>query len=130
MKINHLGIAVRNIDISAKRYRDSLGWKKDSDKVTDPIQKVHVLFMRDDMGNRYELLESAGNDSPINTILQKRNSLYHFCYEVNDINIKIKELTEKGFLLISGPAEAVAFNGKLIAFLINWDNLIIELVEN
>ena len=85
--------------------------------------------MVDDHENIYELLEPASNDSPINKLLEKRTSIYHFCYEVRDIKLKIKELTKKGFILISGPVEAVAFDGNLIAFLINWDNLIIELLE-
>jgi len=129
MKINHLGIAVKSIAISTQKYESGLGWKKSTGIIHDPIQKVKILFMEDDHGNRYELLEPVSDDSPINRILEKRTSLYHFCYEVQDIKLKIKELTKKGFTLISGPVEAVAFDGNLIAFLINWDNLIVELLE-
>lgn len=129
MKINHLGIAVSNINLSVKLYKESLGWEKETDIIDDPIQKVKILFMKDDCGNRYELLEPIGNDSPINKFIDRRISLYHFCYEVKDIESKIEELTQKKFILISGPTEAVAFDNRLIAFLINQDNLIIELVE-
>lgn len=129
MKINHLGIAVKNIDASAIMYKKSLGWEKLTDLIYDPIQKVKILFMIDDHNNKYELLEPSGEDSPVSKLLERRISLYHFCYEVKDIHAKIEELKLNGFFLITGPVEAVAFNNSQIAFLINRDNLIIELVE-
>lgn len=129
MKINHLGIAVKDIEASVSLYEKSLGWKKVTELIHDPIQKVNILFMIDDHGNKYELLEPVSDDSPIKKLIERRISLYHFCYEVQDIKGKIKELTENGFFLISGPVEAIAFDNNLIAFLINRDNLIIELVE-
>jgi len=129
MKINHLGIAVKNIDASAKMYTKSLGWEKLTDFIYDPVQKVNILFMTDDHNNKYELLEPSGEDSPVSKLLERRTSLYHFCYEVKDIHAKIEELKKNGFFLITGPVEAVAFDYNLIAFLINRDNLIIELVE-
>jgi methylmalonyl-CoA/ethylmalonyl-CoA epimerase len=129
MKINHLGIAVKNIEASCDHYSESLGWKKITNKIFDPIQGVNVLFMVDQHNIKYELIEPRSPDSPVNKLLEKRSSLYHFCYEVEDINLKIQQLSRHGFLLISGPVEAIAFNGNLIAFLINRDNLIIELLE-
>jgi methylmalonyl-CoA/ethylmalonyl-CoA epimerase len=129
MRINHLGIAVKNIETSVIMYKESLGWKKLTDLLYDPVQKVNILFMGDRHGGKFELLEPVGNDSPISKMLDRRVGLYHICYEVQDINLKIKELTNTGFLLISGPVKAVAFDNKLIAFLINSDNLIIELLE-
>lgn len=128
MKLHHFGIAVKNINDSVLRYEVGLGWKKMTELIHDPVQKVNVLFMIDEHGFKYELLEPTGNDSPVNKFLERRISLYHFCYEVRDIKSKIEELTKNGFYLISGPVGAVAFNGRPIAFLINRDNLIIELV--
>jgi methylmalonyl-CoA/ethylmalonyl-CoA epimerase len=129
MKIHHLGIAVKNIETSAVMYNESLGWEQTGSLIYDPVQSVNILFMRDSHGARFELLEPVGNNSPVKKLLERRIGLYHICYEVQDIHSKIKELTAKGFLLISGPVGAVAFNDNLIAFLINRDNLIIELVE-
>lgn len=122
-------MAVRSIRESSRFYRNSLGWKESSEIFFDPIQKVNILFMADENGFVYELLEPTGEDSPVSRFLEKRISLYHFCYSVENLKEKLNELTKKGFFLISGPAKAVAFKGKNIAFLINRDNLIIELVE-
>ena len=130
MKLNHLGLAVKNVEEASAFYSQSLGWKNNSQIFTDPVQKVRILFMRDENGFEFELLEPTEEDSPVSKILERRISLYHLCYKVDNITKKIDELTAKGFYLISGPVEAVAFQGKNIAFLINRENLIIELVEN
>jgi len=129
MKLHHIGIAVKSIKVSISHYVGSLGWKIKSKLIYDPIQHVNIVFMGDENNVLYELIEPIDNTSPIYNLLKKRISLYHFCYEVNDIITKIEELTKNDFLLITGPVEAVAFNGKRIAFLINHDNLTIELVE-
>jgi methylmalonyl-CoA/ethylmalonyl-CoA epimerase len=129
MKFHHIGIAVKNIHTSISHYKNSLGWEIHSEIISDPIQRVKIQFMRDENNILFELIEPFDKTSPIYSLLKKRISLYHFCYEVNDIITKIEELTKNDFLLITGPVEAVALNGKRIAFLINHDNLTIELVE-
>jgi len=129
MKLDHLGMAVKDIHKASRFYKNSLGWKEKSELYEDPIQKVKVLFMADENGFVYELLEPTDKDSPVSRFLEKRISLYHLCYSVENLEKKIKKLTNKGFYLISGPTEAIAFERRNIAFLINRDNLIIELVE-
>ncbi len=129
MKIKHLGIAVKSIESSVVMYKESLGWNEITKLIYDPVQKVNLLFMIDEHGNKFELIEPVGDDSPIKNMIDKRICLYHICYEVQDINSKINELTKNGYFLISKPVKAIAFDNNLIAFLINRDNLIIELVE-
>lgn len=129
MKLHHLGIAVKSIKESCSFYENSLGWVIRSKVYYDPIQSVNVQFLGDENDILYELIEPVDLQSPVANFLNKRISLYHFCYEVIDINQSIKDLINSGFLLISGPSESVTFNGKQIAFIINQDNLTIELVE-
>lgn len=129
MKLDHLGLAVKDIREASRFYSKSMGWKERSVIFLDPIQKVNVLFMADENGFVYELLEPTDKDSPVSRFLEKRISLYHLCYAVENLEKKLEELTTKGFYLISEPSKATAFGGRNIAFLINRDNLIIELVE-
>ncbi|HDL01309.1 MAG TPA: lactoylglutathione lyase [candidate division Zixibacteria bacterium] len=129
MKFDHLGIAVKNLRSASRFYSDSLGWKESSKIVFDPTQQVNVLFMTDKNGSVFELLEPNGENSPVSRFLEKRVSLYHLCYNVENLKENLNDLTQKGFYLISGPDPAVAFDNRQIAFLINRDNLIIELVE-
>jgi len=129
MKLHHLGIAVKDIKSSSLNYSKNLGWQKKSEIIFDPVQNVKVLFMGDENNTLYELIEPTDKNSPVSKLLEKRISLYHFCYEVDDIEFTIKDLLSKKFVLISGPVRAAAFIGKRIAFLFNSDNLTIELVE-
>lgn len=129
MKLHHLGIAVKNINKSVLNYTESFYWEKRTGLIYDPIQHVNIIFMGDENSILYELIEPVDDSSPISNLLKKRISLYHFCYEVLDIGSAIKDLSNNGFLLISGPSKAVAFDGRQIAFLINQDNLTIELLE-
>lgn len=129
MKLHHLGIAVKSIYKSINHYQEAFNWSTSTQIVFDPIQDVNIIFMSDENHNLYELIEPASVSSPISGLLKKRISLYHVCYEVEAIQDKINELEKKGFLKITGPVAAVAFNGRKVAFLINSDNLTIELLE-
>ena len=129
MKLHHLGIAVNNIKTSCLHYKKILGWERKSEIIYDPIQNVNILFMGDENDILYELIEPVDENSPISKLIEKGISLYHFCYEVDDIDYMIKYLLEKKFILISGPSKAAAFKGKRIAFMFNSDNLTIEIVE-
>lgn len=130
MKINHIGIAVKNIDKSVAYYIDSLNWSVVKPKVFDPIQKVSIAFLKDKENDiLYELIEPINEKSPVAKLISKRISMYHICYEVKNIKNSIAHLTEKGFMIISNPQKAIAFDMKLVAFLMSNDNLIIELVE-
>jgi methylmalonyl-CoA/ethylmalonyl-CoA epimerase len=129
MKIHHLGVAVKSLNKSISHYTESLGWRCITEIIFDPIQNVNIVFMGDENEVLYELIEPVDETSPVFNLLKRRTSLYHFCYEVPDIEAKIKDMSGNGFFLISGPVPAVAFNGRKVAFLINQDNLTIELVE-
>ena len=130
MKLHHIGLVVKDIEISAKHYEDVFGMERMSRITFDPNQKVKVLFMaHKGIDLKYELIEPAGSESPAFQWLKKRVSMYHLCYVVRDIEKTVQELTEKGCLLISKPISAKAFNEKKIAFLLTSENLIIELLE-
>ena len=77
-----------------------------------------------------ELLAPVNENSPVNNILEKNGvSPYHTCYVVKDIQEAISELRKQKYVMISKPAEAVAFKGSKVAFLFNKNVGLIELVE-
>lgn len=116
--LDHIGIAVRSIDENLKN----------ANKITDPVQRVRVAFMKlqDVM---IELVEPIDDDSPVTRYLHKGNTLYHMCYRVPDINSAIKISREKGFHCIAKPVPAVAFNNRKIAWLFSKAYGLFELVE-
>jgi len=130
MKINHIGIVVKDIEKSVRYYGDFFGFKKVSDIFYDENQKVNVVFLKSECKDYvFELIEPVGKDSPVNNSLKKGGGLNHICYEVKDIKKTIEELKEKGGRLISGPSYANAFEGKKIAFFYTKNREVIELVE-
>jgi len=114
-KINHIGIAVKNLEDSIPLYRDQLGMEfEGTEEVTE--QKVKVAFLK--IGeSRIELLEPTADDSPIAKFLEKNGEgIHHMAYEVTDIEAALADLKEKGVRLIDEQPRHGA-HGSLIAFL-------------
>ncbi|MEA3475627.1 MAG: methylmalonyl-CoA epimerase [Candidatus Cloacimonadota bacterium] len=97
-KIDHVGIAVKNLDEAINTYK-KLGFTV-SDIEEVPSQKVRVAFMK--IGNsRIELLEPSRTDSPISKFLQKHGQgIHHLAIEVEDIEKKIESLESSRVNLI------------------------------
>ncbi len=84
-KVNHIAIAVPDLDAAIATYRDTLGAPV-SQKQALPEHGVTVVFV--ELGNtKVELLEPLGETSPITSFLDKNPSggMHHICYEVADI---------------------------------------------
>ena len=113
--IEHIGIAVKNLDESIKFYENVLGLKCYAvEEVKD--QKVKTAFFQ--IGEtKIELLESTGNDGPISKFIEKKGEgIHHIAFKTNDIKSSIKELEEKKILLIDEHPRKGA-EGLNIAFL-------------
>ena len=113
-KIEHLGIAVRNIQESLKTFEKLL--QKDCYKIEEVASEgVKTAFIQ--IGeSKIELLESTREDSPIHKFLEKRGEgLHHIAFEVEDIHQEIKRLGQEGFKLINTEPHQGADN-KLVAF--------------
>lgn len=114
-KINHIGIAVKNLEASIPLYRDQLGMEfEGTEEVAE--QKVRVAFLK--IGeSRIELLEPTAADSPVAKFLEKNGEgIHHMAYEVTDIEAALAELKQKEVRLIDEKPRNGA-HGSLIAFL-------------
>jgi methylmalonyl-CoA/ethylmalonyl-CoA epimerase len=129
MKLDHVGIVVKNLESYGKAYATNLGLTVDSQIFHDPIQRVRVQFWCDGHGGRLELIEAATEDSPVNRALEKGRGLNHLCYEVDDIDTRVREAVNRGAILASQVVPAVAFGGRRIAFLYFRELGLIEFVE-
>jgi methylmalonyl-CoA/ethylmalonyl-CoA epimerase len=132
LKFNHLGFIVKDLDENAKFYENTLNMKRVTDIIYDPIQKVNLMFLEDQniKGLIYELIQPVYKDSPSSQWLDKGNTLQHICYEVEDIKEGIEYFVNKGGYLFVEPVPAIAFNNRLIAFLLTKEKLIIELLDS
>jgi len=97
--IDHIGIAVKNLEESIKFYEDILGLNCYAIKEVED-QKVKTAFFN--VGQtKIELLETTDPDGPIGKFIEKRGEgIHHIAFKTNDINSSLKELKEKNILLI------------------------------
>jgi len=111
--IEHLAIAVENIDDSAPFWSHIL---KIPHRKTEVVESEGVTTDIYDTGSgKVELLESLGEDSPINNFLKKRGpGIHHVCFEVEDINSAIKELKENNISVLSEEAKRGAEGYKIV----------------
>lgn len=114
-KIEHLGIAVANIEESLKIYETLLGtncYKTESVE----SEGVKTAFLQ--VGeSKIELLEASNPSSPIAKFLEKKGpGIHHIAFDVENIEAEIARLTAQGFELIHTTPKDGADN-KLIAFL-------------
>jgi len=113
-KINHIGIAVRDLDEAIAFYQ-KLGLEVESiDEV--PAQKVKIAFLP--VGEtRLELLAATSEDSPIAKFIEKKGEgIQHIAFAVDDIREQLKQAKEKNLVLIDNEPRIGAHNCQ-IAFL-------------
>ena len=97
--IEHIGIAVKNLEESIKFYENILGLKCYAvEEVKD--QKVKTAFFK--IGEtKIELLETTDPDGPVGKFIEKRGEgIHHLAYAVNDLKTVLAELQEKEIKLI------------------------------
>ena len=128
--IEHIGIAVRNLNEAIKFYEKTLGLKcYNIEEVKD--QKVKTAFFM--VGEtKIELLESTENDGPIAKFIDKKGEgLHHLAFAVENIESSLNEIGEKGVQLIDKTPRKGA-EGLEIAFLHPKSTLgvLTELCEN
>lgn len=127
-KIEHIGIAVKNIKDAMKFYGDILGLSL-SGIIEVPNRKLRIAFI-ELAGTKLELLESAGEGSVIDKFIQKKGEgIHHICFEVENFDKTVSELKDKNVEFVDEPR--VGAEGKKIVFLQpkNAFGVLIELKE-
>lgn len=120
-----------SISAVAEAFAASMSASWDGQIVHDPVQRVRVSFFKpvDARNPVYELVEPAGDDSPVTNFLKKGGGLHHVCYEIDDIELGLKEARGAGFVMVSAPKPAVAFGGRRIAWICSKNRLLMEFLE-
>jgi len=116
-RLNHVAIAVPNIENAAAVYRDTLGATV-SPAVPQPDHGVTTVFI--ELPNtKIELLEPLGEDSPIAGFLEKNASggIHHICYEVDDIAAARDKLVANGLRVLGTGEPKTGAHGKPVLFL-------------
>lgn len=130
MKIEHIGIAIRELDEGLKFWRDALGLEV---KHTEVVEEQGVRVAMLPVGEpRIELLEPTREDSPVAKFLAKRGAgIHHIAVRVDDIRAALAKLKERGARLIDETPRVGAGNC-LVAFVhpSSANGVLLELVEH
>ncbi|MGE0043858.1 MAG: methylmalonyl-CoA epimerase [Vicinamibacterales bacterium] len=114
MRLDHLGIAVQDLEKALAFYRDALGLHVEApEEVASQRVRAHFIPVGD---AAIELLEATAPDSPIQKYLDKRGpGIHHLTLRVDDIGVALARLKAKGVRLIDEAARPGA-EGALVAF--------------
>ncbi|KIQ20002.1 hypothetical protein RT99_14935 [Flavobacterium sp. MEB061] len=128
-KIEHIGIAVKNIEESNILFEKLLGV---SSYKSEEVQSEGVLTSFFQTGtNKIELLMATNPESPIAKFLEKKGEgIHHIAFDVDDIAAEIERLKSEGFVLINEVPKKGADN-KLVVFLHpkNTNGVLVELCQ-
>ena len=114
-KIEHIGIAVVNLDEASKLYSNILGVKPYKSEVVDLEGVITSFFQTENV--KIELLQGIKSGNAISKFIQKRGEgIHHIAFEVDDINEEIKRLKKLGLNIINQTPKRGADN-KLICFI-------------
>lgn len=116
-RLNHLAIAVPDLEAAADQYRNALGAKV-GEPQDEPDHGVTVIFI--ELPNtKIELLYPLGDNSPIASFLEKNPSggMHHVCYEVDDIIVARDHLLTTGARVLGKGEPKIGAHGKPVLFL-------------
>ncbi|QYX57808.1 methylmalonyl-CoA epimerase [Roseovarius sp. SCSIO 43702] len=130
-RLNHVAIAVPDLEAAAAQYRDALGADLGAPQ-DEPDHGVTVIFI--ELPNtKIELLHPLGEDSPIKGFLEKNpaGGIHHICYEVEDIIAARDRLTESGARVLGTGEPKIGAHGKPVLFLHpkDFNGCLVELEE-
>jgi methylmalonyl-CoA/ethylmalonyl-CoA epimerase len=116
-RLNHVAIAVPDLEAATATYRDTLGAKVSQPQVLAE-HGVTVVFV--ELPNtKIELLEPLGENSPIQAFLDRNGSggMHHVCYEVDDILTARDRLKAGGARVLGDGEPKIGAHGKPVLFL-------------
>ena len=116
-RLNHVAIAVPDLEAAAAQYRDTLGAEVGAPQ-DEPDHGVTVVFIT--LPNtKVELLYPLGDGSPIAGFLEKNPSggIHHICYEVEDIREAAAKLTASCARVLGDGEPKIGAHGKPVLFL-------------
>ncbi|UCD13818.1 MAG: methylmalonyl-CoA epimerase [Thermoplasmatales archaeon] len=128
-KIDHIGIAVKDLKEAMNIYRNILGLKFKNTEVIEEQKIIHATFLAGRV--KIELVQPTHPDSTVGKFIEKRGEgMHHIAYRVENIDESLRELNAKGVKLIDEKAR-IGADGAKIAFIHPKDmkGVLIELVE-
>jgi methylmalonyl-CoA/ethylmalonyl-CoA epimerase len=97
MKLDHIGIGVKDIEAAKLMYEKMLGYPSYHEEILES-QGVKIAFFKTGEDSKLELLEGLSTDSPISKFVEKKGEgMHHMAYLVSDIYAEIERMKSEGF---------------------------------
>ncbi|MEO3993736.1 MAG: methylmalonyl-CoA epimerase [Desulfurococcaceae archaeon TW002] len=130
MKLDHIGIAVKNLEEAVKFYKDVLGLELEGIEEV-PEENVRVAMFR--VGDtRIELLQGTTQESAISKFIEKRGEgIHHIALRVDDVDKSVEVLKSRGAVLVYDKSKLVSGGSRKINFIHpkSTSGVLLELVE-
>lgn len=128
---HHVGYVVASINDAIPAIAKSLDAEWDGEIIHDPNQAVRVAFLKhkNPADPLIELVEPAGEKSPVHAFLKRGGGFHHLCYQVEQLEKQLELSRANGAVIVRKPMPAVAFGGRRIAWIFTKQKLLIEYLE-
>jgi len=130
VKLDHIGIAVKNLDEAVRFYRDVLGLELEGVEEV-PEESVKVAMFR--VGDTHiELLQGTTPESAISKFIEKRGEgIHHIAVRVEDVDKSVEVLKSRGAVLVYDKSKLVSKGSRKINFVHpkSTGGVLLELVE-
>lgn len=130
-RIDHVAIIVHNIEQALTFYRDVLGIEPSEIKEV-PSEQVRIAFLPlgGPGGSEIELIEPTQANSSLYKFLEKRGEgLHHICLEVEDIDVALQEMQEKGAPVLDQQPRLAAEGKAIFIHPKGTNGVLLELLE-
>jgi methylmalonyl-CoA/ethylmalonyl-CoA epimerase len=129
MTVNHIGMAVPNIDEFLAKNGLLYGRFRRGPMIVNDVQDVREMFITDG-SVVIELLEPMSEQSPLTGFLKRNRGggLIHVAFDVPDLGAALEDVRQAGGRVVVEPVPDVAFNQRRIAFVM-LNGQLSELIE-
>ncbi len=124
---HHLGIATRSLETGIVQY-ETLGYRVEEPIFEDSNLGIRGVFLVG-AGPRVELLEDLPGRSVVKPWLVRDPALYHYAYEVDDLQAKLDAVEGLRSKILVPPTPAIGFGGRRVAFTMTRQKIIVEYIE-
>lgn len=127
MKFHHIAYALKDVS-SFKNFYTPLKLTEASELFEDKRHEVFIQFYK--LKNiTFEFIAPINSKSHLNNFLKKNIGYHHLAFKVKNLESFLQNLNFKESKIISNPKKAIAFNNRKVAFILNTNKQLIELID-